>query len=170
MIEASNNTNIPTRHPRSLADIYSAPHRFVLVPNPTRRYLRKLALEYLHCSDCESGDITYYGVNASGNQKYRCKACDYQFVARFDAYFPRSTRRLIFEKEYLSNLQRQGFREGVGRQEYWEGALQATLNMIESQRMKVLIGKMLKAHPIECDRDYRLMVQYIVHEAYLIAR
>ena len=169
---SSNHTTIQKRHPRSLVDIMeirSEPQPFILIPKPTRRYLKQLALSYIYCPDCESKNITYYGKSSAGTQKYRCKECGYQFVGQLDAYFPQSTRRDTFEKEFMGNLQRQGFKEGVGRREYWEGALQITLNMLESQTMSVKMNKMIKQHPIQNERDYQLLLQYAVHEAYVRA-
>ena len=67
----------------------------------------------------------------------------------------------------MNNLQRQGFRKGVGKQEYWEGALQMTLNMLESQTMSVRMNRMIKNNPVQGERDYRLLLEYAVHEAYV---
>ena len=167
---SSFHSNIQEPHPRSLTnteEICSESQPFTLVPKPTRRYLKQLALSYLYCPDCESRHITYYGKSSVGTQKYRCKECNYQFVLQYDALFPRSHRREVFEREFLSNLQRQGFREGVGRQEYWEGALQMTLNMLESQTMRVRMNRMIKNNPVQGERDYRLLLEYAVHEAYV---
>ena len=170
MTNSSNHTTIQNRHPRSLIDlneVNSNTLSFSLEPRPTRRYLKKLALKYMCCPDCESKYITYYGNSSMGTQKHLCKECGYQFVAQFDAYFPRSKRRFLFEQEYLHNLQRQGFKEGTGRKEFWEGALQMTLTMIESQIIKVRINRMLKTMQINCEREYQLLVEFIVHDAYV---
>ena len=172
MTKSCNHTTIQKGHPRSLTnlkDFHSNRLSLSLVPRPTKRYFKKQALKYLYCPDCESKNIIYHGKSSKGTQKHKCKSCGYQFVAQFDSYFPRSTRRFIFEEEYLANLQRQGFKEGVGRQEYWEGAIMATLNMVESQQMLVRINKMLKSTTVQSENDYRLLVQFIVHEAYVRA-
>ncbi len=166
----SNHTTIQDTHPRSLINlknICSPEHCFSLVPNPTRRYLKKLALDYMYCPDCESKAITYYGKSSVGTQKYHCKSCDYQFVAQFDAYFLRSSRRELFEREYLENLAATGFRKGSGRKEFWEGARIETLQKIESQQIRTRINKLLKTMTIQSDREYQLLCEFILHEAYV---
>ena len=168
-MKSSNHPSIQNGHPRSLIDLKgfrSNPLSFSLIPRPTRRYLKKLALEYMCCPDCESRDITYYGKSSAGTQKHLCKTCGYQFVAQFDAYFPRSRRHDIFEKEFMNNLSATGFSEGTGKLKYWEGARIETLQMAESQAIRVKINRLLKEMPVQGEKDYRLLVEFIVHEAY----
>ena len=167
---SSNHTIMHIGHPRSLMDIEEIRSKlqpFTLVPRPTRRYLKNLSLSYVHCPDCESRKITYYGKSGMGTQKYRCKECSYQFVLQYDALFPRSHRRELFEREFMNNLQRQGTRDGIGRKDYWEGALLPTLNMLQSQTIRVRMNKMIKEIPVQGDRDYQLLLEYAVHEAYV---
>ena len=118
------------------------------------------------CPDCESKNITYFGKSDVGTQKHRCKECGYQFVAQFDAYFPRSRRRDIFEKEFMGNLSATGFSKGTGKRKYWKGARLETLQMTESQAIRVKFNRLLKEMPIQGERDYQLLVELIVHEAY----
>ena len=153
----------------SFEDYRSSTFRMGLVPHPTRRYLRRRSLEYLHCPDCESSDITFYGKSSSGTQKYRCKACAYQFIAQFDAYFPRSRRRQLFEQEYLGNLKATGFEKGSGRKKYWKGAFLLTMSLLESDRLRIRVNKMIRSTDIQCDRDYQHLLDFTVHEAYLMA-
>jgi hypothetical protein len=162
-------SSIQSGHPRRLTDlneICSPALSFSLVPRPTRRYLRKLSLEYLCCPDCESKEITFYGKSSIGTQKYRCKSCNYQFVAQFDAIFPRSRRRELFEKEYMENLAATGFDKGTGKKKYWKGARLETLQMIESQPISIKINRLLKEMMICGDKEYRVVVELVVHEAY----
>ena len=171
MTKPSPHPSMQNTHPRSLQDLknmHSSAISFSLVPKPTRRYLKKLSLNYLSCPDCESQEITFYGKSSSGTQKYRCKACEYQFVAQFDAYFPRSKRHELFEREYLENLAATGFRTGAGRKEYWEGALQMTLSLLESDTMRIRVNKMIKSVPIQSEHDHRLLLEFAVHEAYVL--
>ncbi len=161
--------NIQDRHPRSLThleDINSKEHQFQLIPKPTRRYLKKLTLKHLCCPDCESKEITYYGKSSIGTQKYLCKVCRHQFVAQFDALFPRTRRRDLFEAEFLSNIAATGPEKGCGRREFWEGARIETLQMLESQEIRVQMNKIIKSMPIQSDKEYRLLVEFAVHEAY----
>jgi len=164
-------STIQDGHPRSLIDLQdvtSLAIPFKLVPKPTKRYLRKLSLEYMHCPDCESKDITFYGKSSIGTQKYKCKECNYQFVAQFDALFPRSTRRELFEKDYLDNLAATGFNKGTGRKEFWEGARIETLQQIESQQIRTRINRLLKTMTVQSDREYQLLCEFVLHEAYLL--
>ena len=166
---ASFHPSIQEAHPRSLTDLEelrSPRQPFSAVPRPTRRYLKKLALSYLCCPDCESRNITYFGKSDSGTQKHRCKECGYQFVAQFDAYFPRSRRRDIFEREFMDNLSATGFSGGTGKRKYWKGARLETLQMTESQAIRVKFNRLLKEMPIQGERDYQLLVELVVHEAY----
>jgi hypothetical protein len=161
---------IQNGHPRRLTDlneICSPVLSFSLVPKPTRRYLRKLSLEYLCCPDCESKEITFYGKSSSGIQKYRCKSCNYQFVAQFDALFPRSRRRELFEREYMENLAATGFKKGTGRKEFWEGARVETMQKIESQQIRVRVNRLLKTMTIQSEKEYQLLCEFILHEAYV---
>ena len=163
-------TNIHKAYPKeviSLQDIFSKPIPFTLVSNPTRRYLKKLELSYVYCPDCESQDIIYHGYSDKGTQKYRCKHCGYQFVLGFDAIFPRSKRHLIFDDEFMSNLKPTGFQKGCGRKQYWIGARFLLLNQMESQAIKVRFKKLIKNLPIQSERDYRLVLEFIMDEAYL---
>jgi len=167
---SSNHTPIQEAHPQSfldLTEIRSNTLTFSLVPKPTKRFLKKLALGYMCCPDCESKNITYYGKSSIGTQKHLCKSCDYQFVSQFDAFFPRSTRRWLFEREFMDNLATTGFNKGSGRQAFWEGARLETLEMIESQYIKVKINKILKIMTIQGDREYKGLLEFIIHEAYV---
>ena len=151
----------------SLQEVSSEPIPFTLVPNPTRRYLKKLELDYVHCPDCESKDIIYHGYSNQGTQKYRCKGCGYQFVLNFDAIFPRSKRHLIFDNEFMANLKPTGFQKGCGRRQYWEGVRFQLLNQMESQAVKVRFKKLIRNLPIRSERDYRLILEFIMNEAYV---
>ncbi len=165
----SDHTIIHDARPRSsknLSSICSKAQPLSLVLNPTRRYLRKLSLNYLHCPDCESKNITFYGKSSSETQRHLCKDCSYQFVAQFDAIFPKSKRRWIFEEEFLSNLKTIGFKEGCGRQVYWSGAMIETLQMLESNTIKIRFNRLLKTMPIQGDKDYRVLLEFIIGEAY----
>ncbi len=167
-----NHTTIQEVHLQScvnLENVYSKPLTLLLLPRPTRRYRRKVSLNYLHCPDCESQNIIFHGKSNVGTQKYRCKACGYQFVAQFDVYFPRSRRRELFEKEYLENLAAVGRTKATGRKEFWEGGLQITMSHIESQQMKVRINKMIQSTKVQGELDYSLLLRFIVHEAYVMA-
>jgi len=171
MTRPYDHSSIQDGHPRSLTDlqdIISLAIPFKLVPKPTRKYLRKLSLEYMCCPDCESKDIIFYGKSSIGTQKYKCSECGYQFVAQFDAYFPRSRRRELFENEFMNNVASIGITKGVGRKEYWEGGLQVTLSYTESQQLKVRINKMIKSTAIQGELDYILILRFIVHEAYVM--
>ena len=169
----SNHTNIQTPHPRSLTDLKSfrsQSQSFSLVPKPTRRYLKKLTLKYMCCPDCESKNITFYGKSSIGTQKYHCKSCNYQFVAQFEAFFPRRGRREMFEQEFMENLAATGFDTGRGKKKYWKGARLETLQMIESQQIRITANKMIKNLEIISDSNYRALLEYILHEAYIKAR
>ena len=170
MTRPFDHSTIQDGHPRrlmDLKDITSLEIPFKLVPKPTRRYLRKLSLEYMCCPDCESKDITFYGKSSIGTQKHKCNECGYQFVAQFDALFPKSSRRELFEQEYVNNLEATGFDKGTGKKKYWKGARVETLQMIESQIIKVRINKLLKEMMIEGDREYKSLIEFVVHEAYV---
>lgn len=168
----SKHTNIQMSYPRSCQDVQgisSQEQSFNLVSRPTRRYMRKLALDYIFCPDCESQDIIYHGHSANGEQKHLCKECGYQFVLQFGAVFPRSRRREMFEKEFMSNLQRQGNYEGCGRKMYWRDAIMDTLQMLESNQIKIRTNKMLKGmNGIYGEKDIQLLIEFVVHEAYLL--
>jgi len=169
MLRASNHPTIQETHPRSLThlkEFCSKAQPFSLNPKPSRRYLKKLSLEFISCPECESKDITFYGKSSIGTQKYRCKACSYQFVAQFDALFPRSKRRELFEREFMNNLKTTGHNEGCGRKEFWLGARVETLQMTESQMIKVKINKLLKTMQIQSQREYALLLELVIHEGY----
>ena len=140
----------------------------VVVPKPTKRYLKKLALEYLHCPDCESKAITYYGKSKIGTQKYLCKNCNFQFVLQFDSIFPRSTRSKTFDDEFLSNIKPTGFQKGCGRKEYWMGARFKVMNYLESNALRIRFNKMIKTTTVHGESDYRLLLRFIVDEAYVM--
>jgi len=169
-LKTSQHTIIHNTHPRSLINlqnITSKEQPIKIVPKPTKRYLKKLELEYLFCPDCESQNITFYGKTSVGAQKHRCKVCGYQFVTQFDAIFPRSKRRDIFEKEFLSHLKPTGFdKVGTGKKIYWSGARLETLQMLESQALKVRFGKLLKIMPICGEKEYKVILEFTVSEAY----
>lgn len=169
-LKTSQHTIIHNTHPRSLINlqnITSKEQPIKIVPKPTKRYLKKLELEYLYCPDCESQDITFYGKTSVGAQKYCCKECGYQFVAQFDAIFPQRKRRDIFEEEFLANLKPTGFdKAGTGKKTYWSGARLETLQMMESQVIKVRFNKQIKTIPIRGDLDYRVLLKFIMGEAY----
>lgn len=170
-MKTSNHPSIREGHPRSLKNIQgirSQPQPFTLIPRPTRRYMKRLALSYLYCPDCESKNITYYGKSSVGTQKHQCKDCHYQFVLQYDALFPRSRRREMFEREFMNNLQRHAFKEGTGRKEYWENALPLTLMMLESQTMRVRMNRIIKQSPVRGELDYRLLLKFAVREAYML--
>lgn len=131
--------------------------------------MRKLSLSYLHCPDCESSEIIFNGKSSIGTQKHRCKQCGHQFVCNFDALFPRSYRRELFEREFLENLSATGFEKGSGKKKYWAPALAATLAMIESHRMQVRWNRTFRNTVIHSDREYQVLVEWVVHEAYLMA-
>ena len=173
MTRTYDHSSIQEMHPPSLTDlqdIYSYKFHFSLVPNPSRRYLKKLTLKYMSCPDCESKNITFYGKSSIGTQKYHCKSCNYQFVAQFEAFFPRSSRRELFQKEYFNNLEATGFDKGTGKRKYWKGARLETLQMTESQAIRVKLNRVLKSMTIQGEREYKVMVEYVVHEAYGMAR
>ncbi len=166
-------SSIQDGHPRRLTDleeVTSLAIPFKLVPKPTRRYLKSLSLEYMCCPDCESKDISFYGKSSIGTQKHKCNECGYQFVAQFDALFPKSSRRELFEKEYLENLEATGFDKGTGKKKYWKGARLETLQMTESQAIRVKLNRMLKEMSIQGEREYQVLVEYVVHEAYGMVR
>ena len=167
----SDHTTIHNAHPRSLQNlknINSSEQPLEVVPKPTRRYLKKLTLDYVHCSDCESKDIIYYGTSSSETQRYRCKECGCQFVLQFDAIFPRSRRNKIFDDEFLSNIKPTGFQEGCGRKEYWMGARFKVLHCMESRAIRIRFNKMIKTIAIQGESDYRLLLQFIINEAYVM--
>ena len=149
-------------HPRSLTDlqeIVSNDQPIKVVPKPTKRFLKKLELDYLYCTDCESQEIYRNGKSNIGTQRFRCKGCGCQFVAQFDAVFPRSQRRGIFDEEFCSNLKPIGMSEkGCGKKKYWSGARLETLQMLESQIIRVRANKIIKADSIRGDKDYRILL------------
>ena len=129
--------------------------------------MRKLELQYLHCVDCESQDIYRNGKSKMGVQRFMCKECSCQFVAQFDAIFPQSKRRDLFEQEFLSNLKPTGFdKVGSGQKKYWIGAKLQTLQMLESQTMRVQANKYIKNNPIRGDKCYQILMEFLLHEAY----
>jgi len=140
-----------------------------VVPTPSRRYVKKHALNFVHCPDCESKDITYYGKSGAGTQKYHCKSCQYQFVAQYDAVFPRSGRRELFEAEFLSNIKSTGFTKGCGKRLYWHGARVEVLQELESDGIRIRFNKILKTMPLYGEQDYKLLLEFILHEAYVRA-
>jgi len=168
---SSNHSTIQNLYPRSrinLQDISSDTQSFELVPKPTKRYLKKQSLRYLYCPDCESKDITFYGKSSVGSQKHRCKSCNHQFVAKFDAIFPKSKRRTLFEQEFLSHLKPSGLlQKGCGQKKYWEGALIETLSMIESDTIRIWANRMIKSSPVTSDREYRVLFEFVLFEAYV---
>ena len=170
MTKTCNHTSIHCTHPRSLKNInkvYSGEHSFKMNNSPTKRYLKKLELNFISCPDCESGKVIFNGSSAKGTQRFKCKACNYQFVAQYDAIFPRSKRRAIFEKELLENIKPTTFGEvGTGRQCYHLGAILKTLQMLESRMIRLWVNKMIKASPIKSEQDYRVMLEFLVHQAY----
>ena len=172
-LETSQHTNIHNAHPEPLADLYvvtSKEQPIKIVPKPTKRYMKKLELEYLFCPDCGLQDITFYGKTSIGTQKHRCKECGYQFVTQFDAIFPQSKRRDIFEEEFLSHLKPTGFDKiGSGKKIYWAGARLETLQMLESHALKVHFGKLLKIMPICSEKEYKIILEFTVSEAYRLA-
>ena len=164
-------TTIRNAHPRShqnLKDINSSGQTLEVVPKPTKRYLKKLALSYVYCPDCESKDIIYYGTSSSETQKHRCKECGHQFVLNLDAVFPRSTRSKTFDNEFLSNIKPVGLEKGCGRKEYWLGARNEILSYLESRAIRIRFNKMLKTITIQGESHYAYLLRFIVHEAYVM--
>ena len=135
-------------------------------PRPTRRFLKKMEMNYIHCPECESQSIIRNGKSDTGTQKYLCKVCHFQFVMQYGAIFPASKRRWIFEDEFTTNLKPTGFKRGCGRKTYWEGARLGTLQMLESHKMKVWIDRLLKNFPIQGEREYRGLIEILLNEAY----
>ena len=157
-IKSCNHTNgqiTCLRSPSSLKLFLSEENSMKIVPKPTKRYLKKLELDYLYCPDCESQQIIRHGKSSIGTQRFMCKECNLQFVAQYDAIFPASTRIEIFTKEFFR-------REG----HYWEWARIETLQMMESQVMRVHANKLIKANPIQSSSGYRVLLEFLVHEAY----
>jgi hypothetical protein len=69
----------------------------------------------------------------------------------------------------MENLAAVGFHKGAGRKEYWRGALQMTLSLLESDKLRIRMNKMIKIAPIQSKHDYQLLLEFAVHEAYGIA-
>ena len=163
-------TNIQEAHPGSLTGleaIVSKDQPSNIVPKPTKRYLKKLELEYIYCVDCESQRIYRNGPSSIGTQRFRCKECGCQFVSQYDSVFPQSKRRSIFEEEFLCNIKPTGFdKVGTGRKKYWSGSKLEVLQMLESQAIRVRFNKLLKTTTIRGDRDYRVLLEFIMNEAY----
>lgn len=90
-------------------------------------------------------------------------------MAQFDAYFPRSNRRVLFEQEFLENIKATGFDAGKGKKKYWRGALWETLAILESQKLRVRMNKMIKNITIQERKSYHLLLEFAVHEAYVLA-
>ncbi len=167
----SEHTTIHNAHPQSLQKLKNVNYlefHMEVIPKPTKRHLRKLALDYIHCPECESQEIIYSGTSKSETQRYKCKKCHYQFVLQFDAVFPPSTRNIIFENEFLSNIKPTGFQEGCGRKEYWMGARFKVLHCLESRAIRIRFNKMLKTITVYGESDYRLLLRFIVDEAYVM--
>ncbi len=164
----SNDTNTHPRCLKNLKNICSEEQPIKIIPNPTKRYLKKLTLGYLYCPDCASNSVTYYGSSSIGTQKYRCKECSHQFVSQFDAIFPFRDRHKIFDEEFSSNLKATGFRKGSGKKRYWHGARLQVLSILESQAIRVRCNKMLKTITIQGEWDYRILLEFIVNEAYVM--
>ena len=102
-LKTSEHTNIHNAHPRAHKDLHTVTteeQRIQIIPQPTKRFLKKMELTYQYCPDCESQDITFSGKASNEKQRFKCKSCDYQFISQFDAIFPRSKRRDIFEREF----------------------------------------------------------------------
>jgi len=173
ILKTSEHTNIHIGHPRSLIkleEIVSKEQPIKIVPKPTKRFLKKMELDYQYCPDCESQNIIFSGKASSGKQRFKCKACNYQFVSQFDSIFPRSKRQVIFEEEFLSHLKPTGLdRVGSGNKIYWLGARVETLHMIESHALKVRFGKLLKIMPICTQKEYKVILEFTVSEAYRLA-
>jgi len=165
-----NHTIIQEGHPQSLLtqqDISSDSKSLELLPKPTKRHLKKLSLKYIYCPDCESQDITFYGKSSVGTQKHFCKSCEYQFVAQYDSIFPQSKRHIIFEEEFLSHLKPMDLtQKGFGKQHYWIGAKNKTMHMLQSDMIRIWTNKMIKSNPILEEIDYRVLLEFVVHEAY----
>jgi len=165
-----NHTSIQDTHPRSLTSldkIVSKAQEIRIVTRPTKRFMKKLELEYLYCPDCESQEHYRNGKTKVGTQRSMCKKCNRQFVAQYDAVFPESTRRAIFDEEFCNNLKPTGLSEkGSGKKKYWKWARLETLQMLESQTIKIRANKIIKASPIRSDREYKVLVEFLVHEAY----
>ena len=165
-----NHTTSQDAHPRSLVDlkaIVSYVQSIKVVTQPTNRFFKKMELDYLYCPDCESQEIYRNGKSQAGTQRFMCKGCNYQFVAQFDAVFPKSKRRQIFEKEFNQNLKPTGFDKlGTGKKKYWKGARLETLQILESQAIRIRANKIIKTNPIQGNKDYQVLLVFLVHEAY----
>lgn len=153
-----NHTFIQDRHPpRDLENLYSEVNHLEIVPNPTKRYLKKLEISYVHCIDCEkSSTISRNGRSKMGVQKYICK-CGQQFSMQFSAIFPKSKRRDIFNSEFKKHS------------DYWDGARFETIQMAESQVMQVIVNKMIKNTydgVIDSQKSYEILLRYLIHNAY----
>ena len=163
-------TNIQEAHPGRLTDlqeIVSKEQPIKVVLKPTKRYMKKLELEYIYCVDCESQRIYRNGSSSVGTQRFRCKECGCQFVSQYDSVFPQSKRRSIFDEKFLGNVKPTGFdKVGTGRKKYWSGSRLEVLQMLESQVIKVRFNKMIKTMPIRGDRDYKVLLEFIMGEAY----
>ena len=171
MNKTCKHTNIHGTHPRrhqTLKSLCSEKISFRVVPDPTQRYLKSLELNFLYCPDCEAQNIIFHGYDPKGTQRFKCKSCHYQFVAQYDAVFPRSKRRVIFEREFLENIKPTGSdKQGSGKKLYWRGARLSTLQILESQRLKVGANNMIRSHPVRTEKDYSAILEFLLHEAYL---
>ncbi len=126
----------------------------------TKTYLRKQALSFQYCPDCEENDIEYYGHTPKGTQKYHCHDCGRQFVSQRDSIYPSRTRREIFMKEFLDRQ---------STYDYWENAMLETLLYVESHQGKLLINKTLRNifdGEISCQRDFEVLTLMVVRESY----
>ena len=141
----------------NLENLYSTSNPLEIVPNPTKRYLRKLEMSYIHCIDCEkAGTISRNGKSKIGVQKYVCK-CGQQFSMQFSVIFPKNKRINIFNNEFKKHP------------DYWDGARLETLQMAESQVMQIIVNKMLKNtydNVIDCQKSYDILLKYLIHNAY----
>jgi len=154
-----NHTFIQEGHtPRAnLENLYSEANFLEIVPNPTKRYLRKLEISHVHCTDCQkTGTVSRNGRSKMGVQKYICK-CGNQFSMQFSAIFPESKRRDIFNDEFRKHF------------DYWSGARLETIQMAESQVMQIIVNKMVKNTydgVIDCQQSYDILLRYLIHNAY----
>ena len=126
----------------------------------TNTYLRKQALSFQHCPDCERNDIEYYGYTPKGTQKYHCHDCGRQFVSQRNSIYPSRTCRETFMKEFL---------ERQSTYDYWKNAMLETLLYLESHQGKLLIKKTLHQtfdDVISCQRDFEVLTLLVVRESY----
>ncbi len=157
------NTNSTDKHTNTQAqemDPYEESIEFQLKHKKYKEEIKKNAIKFQYCPNCESNDIIFNGlVKKTEKQKYKCKSCNYCFVSSVDSIFRKSSRRDIYAQEFESS-----------KQNFWSGDLHLTLYYLETKEGHNAVNYKLHYNfegMIRDQKDFETFLYLVMKDAYL---